>query len=226
MALGQLSDNELIITELIPSIKTISEIIRTIKERPRLTGLALDASLIIPNQTGQRTCEKQLNTYYRSKKAGCHPTNLTLYPHADSVLLSKKLSHEGFQHLNDPLQGLWQIECYPHPALIEIFSLTERHLYKKGTVASKIQGQITLAKYLHQLQCSPILKLTFNTQHQHHTNPDYISTLKGKHLKQNEDMLDAIICAYIGGLYITDVNHLCFGDTEQGYIYVPKQNCI
>jgi hypothetical protein len=52
MAFGELMNGELIINDLIPSIKTIPEILKKIKEKPALTGLALDASLIIPNQTG------------------------------------------------------------------------------------------------------------------------------------------------------------------------------
>ena len=226
MAFGELIKGELIITDLIPSIKTIPEILQKIKERPSLTGLAIDASLIIPNQTGQRFCEQQLNSFYQSKKAGCHPTNKTLYPNADSVRLSQHLTQLGFCHLNHPERGCWQLECYPHPAIIELFALTERHLYKKGSVATKRQGQITLAKYLNRLHCSQVLKLTINTPYQYHLEPNYIAALKGHTLKQNEDTLDAIICAYIGGLYLTGVNNQCFGDTENGYIYVPQQKCI
>ena len=217
---------ELIISVVIPSIKTVSEILKCIKKAPHLKGLAIDASLIIPNQTGQRLCEQQLNNCYRSKKAGCHPTNKTLYPNADSVLLSQQLTQLGFYHLNNPDRGLWQLECYPHPALIEIFSLTERHRYKKGPVTTKRQGQITLAKYLTLLQHSPILKLSVQKSFQHHLEPDFIATLKGQVLKQNEDVLDSIICAYIGGLYAIGVKNNCFGDTENGYIYVPKKKCI
>ena len=44
-------------------------------------------------------------------------------------------------------------------------------------------------------------------------------------LKQNEDALDSIVCAYIGALYAIMAPHKSFGNTDTGYIYVPQVKC-
>jgi predicted RNase H-like nuclease len=59
------------------------------------------------------------------------------------VTLSRQLVRQGFQHLG---RKKWQIECYPHPAMIEMFRLDRRLAYKKGQVAERRAGQKRLAE--------------------------------------------------------------------------------
>jgi len=49
-------------------------------------------------------------------------------------------------------QQPWQIECYPHAALLELFQLPYRLAYKKGAVAARVSGQQQLAQLLLSLQ--------------------------------------------------------------------------
>ena len=55
---------------------------------------------------------------------------------------------------------------------------------------------------------------------------DRISALRGNQLKHNEDVLDAIVCMYIGALYQSGQDQAVFGTPEDGYIYVPTKRCI
>lgn len=185
-------------------------------------GLAIDAPLIIHNPRGMRECERELAKDYASRRASCHPTNLALYPNAASVLLADYLVAKGYLHL-DPHQ--WQFECYPHPAMVEMFGLVERLLYKKGAVDAKRQGQIKLATLIQQLQFSPVLALKFD-KNLACLNTEHISKLRGQALKNNEDALDAIICVYICGLYALNVSSKSYGDIHNGYIWVPQTLCI
>lgn len=202
------------------SLKAIQE---RLDQNVELMGVAIDAPLIIPNLSGQRLCERQIGSVYGSRKASCHTSNLSLYPSASSVTLSEHLAKRGFGHLD---KNCWQIEVYPHPAIIEVFNLPERLLYKKGTVAVRKQGQVALARMLKRLSNSAVLPLIIPETFQVYLSDDYIFSLRGKALKANEDLLDAIVCLYIAGLYVLDPKSQVFGNIHDGYVYVPQGSCL
>lgn len=120
----------------------------------------------------------------------------------------------------------WQIECYPHPAIIECFGLPERLAYKKGKISSKKSGQIALANYILNLEYSSVLKLKLPEHLKSLLSAHHIHSLKGNALKTNEDALDAIVCLYITGLYQTKVSGVTYGDFRRCYIWVPQVKCI
>lgn len=223
LAIGTLHARTLPLTHLYPAIVGLPQLTEHLAAHPDLTGIAIDAPLIIPNATGQRPCEYALSADYRRRKASTHASNQTRYPNAFSVQLAAQLSNQGFIHLG---REQWQIECYPHPALIEILGLAERHLYKKGCVADKQQGQIALATYLKQLSQSNILALHLPTEIEPMLSAQHIKSLNGRALKTNEDALDAIICLYIAGLYQHGVTSTTYGDVQTGYIWVPQTRCL
>ena len=221
IAVGTYDGGILHVTHVHASVLTVDGIVDRLLDIDGLTGVAVDASLIIPNVTGQRTCEHELSAHYGKMGASCHSSNLTLYPDAASVELSKKLEVHAFKHLGTEK---WQIECYPHPAIIEIFGLPERLKYKKGRVAEKRSGQKQLASLISGLSDSPTLPLRMESDVQEFIDPTHIDALRGKALKSNEDMLDAILCLYIAGLYAIGAGHRIFGNSTEGYIWVPTGN--
>lgn len=183
-------------------------------------GIAIDAPLIINNISGQRHCEILLSKEYGGRGAACHTSNLTLYPNHPGVSLSQELKNHGFEHLN--CKGKFQVECYPHPALIEIFALDYRLKYKNGRVSERKDGQYKLSSYIKSLKQSSVLKLTLSKETMRLLEYDYISSLRGQALKQNEDTLDSIICAYIAGLFLGGYHSKIFGSVKDGYIFVPN----
>lgn len=185
-----------------------------------LHGIAIDGPLIITNQTGQRECERDIGRTYGGRKASCHTSNLDRFPAAAGTQLSSHLFRSGFKHLAPPDQK-WQLECYPHPALIEIFGLAERLAYKKGTISQKRTGQIQLARLILSLTDSEKLQLILPDSLLFYTEHKRISALRGSELKHNEDVLDAILCMYIGALYQSGQHQTVFGTKTNGYIYVP-----
>lgn len=190
-----------------------------------LHGVAIDGPLIIRNQTGQRECERMIGVTYGSRKASCHTSNLGRFPDAAGMQLSSFLANAGFRHLA-PVDQKWQLECYPHPALIEIFGLSERLAYKKGTSLQKRCGQIELSKLIMSLEKSATLRLLVPNPFHIYVDADRIGALRGDQLKHNEDVLDAIICMYIAALYQSGQDRFIFGTTLDGYIYVPVKRCI
>ena len=222
IACGTLEGRELRVTSIEPAIYGIDEVFINL-QKSKLQGVAIDACLIINNAEGQRPCETQIGKVYGSRGASCHTSNTSLYPDAKSVYLSKRLISSGFNHL----QGdRWQIECYPHPAIIEMFSLPERLKYKKGRVAEKRAGQKELVTLLRKLHESNVLKLIIEDNIDQVLNESWIDSLRGKALKGNEDTLDALICLYTAGLYAIGHIGQLFGDTDYGYVWVPQGNCI
>ncbi|MGB1372061.1 MAG: DUF429 domain-containing protein [Aequoribacter sp.] len=183
-----------------------------------IEGIAIDAPLIINNQEGQRGCEAQLNQVFRGANAGCHPSNLTLYPNAASVRAAEMLRLHGFEHLG---KKHFMLECYPHPSMVELFGWRERLLYKRGSVAERKQGQVQLAQAILSLQTADV-SLVIEDPLLECLQTDYISNLRGAAVKTNEDLLDSLVCLYIAALYQTGQAAYVFGDVESGYVWVPK----
>jgi len=223
MAFGYLSSGVLNVTAVDDSIYSVEGILERIQSVKDLQGVAVDASLIIPNSTGQRRCEKEIFKCYGARGASCHASNTTLYPNADSVLLSERLQSMGFDHLGEKN---WQIECYPHPAIIEIFGLPQRLAYKKGRVAEKKAGQKKLVALLTCMTDSPVLPMKLDGGVQKYFDGSYIDGLRGKAIKTNEDALDAIVCLYIAGLYAIGFSGRVFGNVGEGYIWVPQASVL
>ena len=156
---GNLKGRHLGVTGIHPALKGLSELISVIDLEGEIHGVAIDAPLVINNPSKQRGCEKSLSKEYAARGAACHASNLKLYPNCSSVELAHYLEKQEFRHLRNANMGKFQIECYPHPAIIEIFGLPRRLSYKKGTVLDKQQGQIQLSKYIKALERSKVLQL-------------------------------------------------------------------
>lgn len=225
VAIGELEDNRLRVERIEPNLRELNELEALFEGEDRLVGVAIDGPLIIPNEFHQRECERQLTSDYIRHKVGCHSTNLHRYPDARSVKLSSYLVSKGFEHLGNVSEGKFQIECYPHPAIIEIFSLPERLKYKKGSAMEKRFGQIQLCEYLRVLEKSRLVSLSIGEKLADYFNARHINGLTGADLKTNEDILDAVICLYVSALYTNRVPCQLYGTRERGYIYVPKQKC-
>lgn len=221
IAIGKLAGNKLTVTAVEGAVTGIDSVYNCLDSINNLKGIAIDAPLIITNKSGQRLCEKAIGKEYGSRKASCHTSNLNLYPDAKSVYLSKKLEAKGYNHL---ARDKWQIECYPHPAIIEIFGLPERLKYKKGKKTEKVAGQKQLASMLLQLSNSNLLKLSISEHLKHYFDPKRTESLRGQALKSNEDVLDAILCLYVAGLYELGEEGITFGDICSGYVWIPKAN--
>jgi len=223
IATGKIENNVLTVDKIEPAVYGIDSVLGLLKEIDGLMGISIDAPLIINNTSGQRKCETEIGRTYGSRGASCHTSNTKLYPDAKSVFLSTEMLAAGFNHL----QGeRWQIECYPHPAIIEIFGLNERLKYKKGKVADKRAGQKILASLLRKLSRSNVLRLTISDDLDRILDESNIDSLRGQALKSNEDALDSVVCLYIAGLYATEHGGKVFGDSSSGYVWVPQGMCI
>ena len=180
--------------------------------------VAVDAPLVIRNQTSIRPAERELNTDFRRFHAGCHAANLGR-PFAEKVIsFSRRLETLGFGHgaaMTPRREGRFQIEVHPHAATVSLFGLDRIVKYKRGTREQRARG----LRRLRSLATSRLPVL----------NPSLSARLpavpKTGSLKPTEDKIDAVLCAYIAAhwwLWSKQRNRL-YGNEDSGYIVVPQR---
>ncbi len=196
--------------------------------------IAIDAPLAVPNLSGARPCDLALTRIFGKYQAGTHPanrTNLGRYgiPPGDirGETLARQLVEElSFRH--DPQVALRQpvrqfFECYPHPAMVVLFKLNKTLKYKRKLRSlnndrhaeyeqlQRLLGSLSDAETRPRLEIPAELRSRDTRQ------------LIGAALKHYEDLLDAIMCAYIAfyhwwwGGEKTQI----FGDVASGHIVTP-----
>ena len=184
------------------------------------TIIGIDAPIVIPNATGMRDADKLAHSFYGRYHAGAYPASQARRFWKRTTGLSSDLRKLGFEHGDTVVsrsRGRYQIEVHPHAAAVQLFALDRIIKYKKGSVAERASE---LGR-LHGLMLDRLPRLT---------PPIELAGLpsipkSGPELKDLEDRLDALTCAYVAahwwywGVERNDV----LGDAENGYIVVPKR---
>ncbi|MFN6570538.1 DUF429 domain-containing protein [Dendronalium sp. ChiSLP03b] len=187
--------------------------------------IAVDAPTLIPNTTGSRLPDKLTHKYFGKYHAGCYPANMNL-PFAErTVNFGVELELRGFVHaptIEPQKLSRYQIEVFPHPAIVHLFGLERILKYKKGRISERRLELIKLYQYI--LDILPTL-----------TPPVLLSSLNGSlvleipstgaALKETEDKLDSLICAYVAAhwWYWGEQRNLVLGDRTTGYIVIPQK---
>lgn len=179
---------------------------------------AVDAPLVIANETGIRRAESELNRDFRRYDAGCHAANLGR-PFATKVLaFSEGLAGMRFglgAAMEARAEGRFQIEVHPHAASVNLFDLPRIVKYKRGLRAAR-------AKELGRLRGLMMERLAGLT-------PGFEVKLPGiprvGNLKPVEDRIDAVMCAYIAAYwwYWGRGRNRVYGDNESGFVVVPDR---
>lgn len=184
---------------------------------PDLIAVAVDAPLVVPNETGQRVAEKLIGQAYGRYGASAYPANRSnpLFdpPRAETIA-------QRFGWSVDPNTQVGSgttvcIEVYPHPALVGLFELPQRVLYKKGS--SRQSGFLELAACL---QSVPELRLGESGRWAELL--EIIANPRPGDLNRIEDEIDAILCAHLAWLWHRNPGALeVYGSVEEGYIVAP-----
>jgi predicted RNase H-like nuclease len=185
--------------------------------------IAVDAPTLIPNQTGMRLPDKLTHKYFGRYHAGCYPANLNRPFARRTINFGLSLQKRGFLHaptIEPKKLGRYQIEVFPHPAIVHLFDLTRILKYKKGNLAERQAELIKLHDNISTIlfQLTPSLPISLSLP-----LPTISSSSKGKELKTIEDRLDSLICAYVGAhwWYWGKERNWVLGDASTGYIVVP-----
>ncbi|MBD1842523.1 DUF429 domain-containing protein [Cyanobacteria bacterium FACHB-63] len=199
---------------------SIDEILAWVDQQaPDCAIVAVDAPTLIPNQTGMRLPDRLAHKHFGRYHAGCYPANLGL-PFADrTVGVGLSLEARGFEHastIKAQHPGRYQIEVFPHPAMVNLFQLNQILKYKKGTIAQRKPELEKLRQFILERlpQIEPRLELE--------TLPNIPN--KGTELKEVEDQFDSLICAYVAAYwwYWGTEKNMVLGDRTSGYIVVPS----
>jgi len=186
--------------------------------------IAVDAPTLIPNLTGMRLPDKLTHKHFGRYHAGCYPANLGRPFAQRTVEFGLSLEARGFTHapvIVPQELGRFQIEVFPHAAMVHLFGLNRILKYKKGILAERRLELIRLHQYI--LNILPTLepKLNLSSPLGGSFLPEIPAT--GIALKAVEDQLDSLICAYVAAhwWYWGLERNWVLGDATTGYIVVP-----
>ena len=210
-------------------IKTNEEIVDWVisKIKNSWALIAIDAPLVVPNENGMRVADKLTTKLFRRYNAGTHPANrncLGRYGGLRGEALANLFEKHGYKHnpyIKPRRKVKAIIEVYPHPAIVVLFNLSKIIQYKarKGRDYKFRWNEFKrLQDYIIGLKnYKPSLKI-----HPEHVKRD-ITKLKASSLKEFEDFLDSIICAYVAHYYWYWGLEKCaiLGDLNNGYIVTP-----
>jgi len=183
--------------------------------------LAVDAPLLVPNESGMRPCDRELSRFYRRAKAMAYPANrrrVTRGEELVSALARLGFSHHAEVEAQKPVRQV--VEVFPHPAMVELFGLPEILQYKARPGRSLEFRWQELSRYQDLLRSLEKAEPAMEAEEILSLQPQ---GLRGKGLKAREDLLDALFCAYIA-LYLWywgPRGYRLFGDEKTGYILVP-----
>ncbi|MGF1677462.1 MAG: DUF429 domain-containing protein [Rivularia sp. (in: cyanobacteria)] len=216
--------------------------------------IAVDAPTLIPNATGSRLPDKLTHKHFGKYHAGCYPANLGLAFAERTVNFGLELESRGYIHaptIEAQKPGRYQIEVFPHPAIVNLFGLQRILKYKKGRISDRHLELTKLYNYITDIL--PTLHPPLCTQRDscyNGGNPPkfagesispatslrnalsclcglFITSIPktGVALKAAEDKLDSIICAYVAAYwwYWGEQKNLVLGDANTGYIVIPDR---
>lgn len=184
--------------------------------------ISIDAPLIVPNQEGRRYAEHLVSTLFRKYHAGAHPSNRKRLSQWTGDIrgetLSKLLEEQGFKHspyIEKKEKTKKFFEVFPHPSMVVLFNLDKIIKYKakpKRDYEFRWREFKTYQKHLKSL------KIKFPKE----VIDKEVTKLKGKALKNYEDILDSIFCAYLS-FYAWKYPKKCsvLGCMKEGYILTP-----
>ena len=189
--------------------------------------VAVDAPLWVPNETGRRPGEAEIGRVFARYQAGAHPANRSRLAFDGIVrgeALVASLAAHGFVHAPEIAAGVpvrQVIEVFPHPAMVALFGLERTLKYKakpRRSAELRLSEWRRYQAYLAALAAAdPPLR-----DHAALTSQD-VAALRGRRLKDYEDQVDALMCAYIALYAFRWGAARCrsFGTFEGGYIFTP-----
>lgn len=189
--------------------------------------VAVDAPLIVPNNDGRRPAEELVGRLFRKYNAGAHPANRKRLSEWTGTVrgedIADLLSKHGFEHspyISRHEKSRKFFEVYPHPSMVVLFNLSTVIPYKNKPnrdYKSRWKAFENYQDCLKQLKtATPQLHLPKELVGKN------IRKLKGGALKEYEDTLDAVFCAYIA-YYAWCHPEKCevLGTMKDGYILTP-----
>ena len=187
------------------------------------TLLMVDAPLIVSNLSGQRLCERQVGQRYGKWKVSANSTNRSSR-HLAGVTLLRRLEEIGWRYHDGcdgmrPSVGLHVAEVYPYTTLVgapELGYDDERPVDKRKPRSM----QLSAFRARRAANCDDLVDRLARLStadpgidlESHPTTRaliDEASPLEDRRYKHREDLIDAVICAWTGLLWLAHGLNRC-----------------
>ncbi|RKT78669.1 putative RNase H-like nuclease [Terracoccus luteus] len=186
-----------------------------------LVNVAIDAPLIVVDESGMRPVEKMLNQTYGRYDAGAYParrSDPSMNPPRGGSLAARHGWNIDPAHGSSPTSP-GCIEVYPHPAMVGLMSLGRTLKYKKKHAIGIRKP--AFVELMERLEAIEPLRLSENPRW-----AELRAVVDGAYtmgaFNKIEDEVDAILCAHLAWLWHTDRSTLqVYGDVGTGYIVAP-----
>lgn len=177
--------------------------------------IAVDAPLVVPNETGERPVEREMRRRFARQHAGCHPANRRLLgnpPRGERLchLLCEEL---GVAVATAPSRGTAcrvVFEVYPHAAMVKLWGLPRILEYKARKGRGIAYRREQMQEYIRLLSRLPAPHLHL---------PDWLTEIPAT-LKPFEDKVDALFCAWLSARAWSAGGEV-LGDLTTGSIWLP-----
>lgn len=183
--------------------------------------IAVDMPLSLSPIVGRRKCDDDVSRQYGSRGASTHSPS-SERPGQLSDNMRFDFARAGYPLRTLLLETPALIEVYPHPALIELAAADRRLPYKIGRARSywpNLDSNGRRAKLLSEWEkIVSLLDERIEGVRAALPPPDTLSTIRA--LKRYEDMLDAVVCAWVGVAAIQG-QAIPLGD-ESSAIWIPN----
>lgn len=197
--------------------------------------VAIDAPLIVRNETGQRRCEKRVSQLFGHANASAHTSNRSrphFRPEPRGARLARQYGWDMDPHNRPSESTSVCIEVYPHPAMIVLFGLDRVIPYKakSGRDIEFLRAQHLILLDHMERTCGPLLRLDESDDWARIRDGVWSATRKVD-LRVVEDQVDAVLCAFLAwkwtyereAMQVLPEDHDGVGDEslDQGYIVTP-----
>ncbi|PFG39344.1 putative RNase H-like nuclease [Georgenia soli] len=187
--------------------------------------VAIDAPLVVVNETGNRPCEAALNRDFARFDAGAHPANTGRPEFAGTprgARLAKALGLDINPASRRPRRA---IEVYPHPATIALFRLGRTLKYKQKpgrTLPELREALLELVGHLEGLAEAETPMVVTGHDGWRRLVADVREAGRKSDLRRAEDQIDAVVCAYVARFAEAHPERTTtYGDLATGYIVTP-----
>lgn len=178
---------------------------------------AVDAPLVVPNETGQRAGENEIARAYGRYGAAPHSSSRAnpMFRPPRAETLARRRGWEVDPALRGSVEVPMCIEVYPHPAMVGLFELPQRIHYKKGP--DRAAGFAELVRHLETLD---VLALSQSARWGELRR--VVAAPGPGDLTRVEDELDAVLCAHLAWLWHHRPDALqVYGSLADGYVVAP-----